>query len=507
MSKHAVLRPPEGNSCKNPIMRALSVPVLILAGLAACTANAKAIFVCPALDTDTRRAMQGWQVPGLAVSVVRNGTPVYRKSFGVADAETGRRVTEKTVFGIGSITKSMTALGFAVSDTRSTLRLDTPVRSALEYFPDGITLRHLLSHRAGWPRHDALWYLNTYGGQSLTERLARLPRYAKPGASFQYNNVPFAAAGTLLAKSAGVSWNDWIHAVLLAPAGMTLAVSRVSVFRDNPERATPYFPAREGRITLPLRDTDPVAPAAGIYANIRDMERYTALLANAGKLGKRQVIPAAAVRQLWQDTASGYGLGMRIGKWQERKLVFHPGFIDGYGARISILPEERSGVVVLSNMSGKTPVARIVSQIALDCLTDAPATDWVARFGHRRPPPEPEAALPPPVAADRSLAAYTGSFRHAAYGLIRFRPVATGQLAGQFHGRDIRLNYTGEDRWRLTDTHWPLRKGLIFSFEDEVNGRFSTVSAPLADGPTYRQKAGAIAFERDPLYSDAETPD
>jgi hypothetical protein len=77
-------------------------------------------------------------------------------------------------------------------------------------------------------------------------------------------------------------------------------------------------------------------------------------------------------------------LGLRVSKWRGEQLAFHPGFIDGYGARISVLPGRKAGVVVLTNMSGQTPVARIVSQIVLDCLTGAPP-DRLDRPLRRRP--------------------------------------------------------------------------------------------------------------------------
>lgn len=467
-----------------------------------------AAFNCPNLDSDTRRAMTGWQVPGLALGIVENGRQAGIRTFGVADVSSNRPIKENTIFGIGSIAKSMAALSFAISDVRNELPLDTPVRSILPHFPVGVTLRHLLSHRSGWPRHDALWYLNAYDRHSLPTRLALLPRFAQPGKSFQYNNVPFAAAGAFLTGFAGVSWDYWIRTTVLAPAGMTSAITRFSDFRDSADRATPYFPARDGRITLELRDTDPVGPAAGVYTDIRDMTRYLALLAGGGVIDGKRIVPAKAVGALMEPTSPRYGLGLRIGTWHGEALGFHPGFIDGYGARISVLPGKKSGVIVLTNMSGETPVARIVSQIALDCLTGGPRTDWVARFGGGRKAPEPAPVPPVPTKTDRAAAAYAGTFAHPAYGPISFSPaLPSPQLSGRFHGREFTLDYAGADRWRLTETHWPLREGLIFTFRGFSKDGFRTVSTPLADGPTYRHNAGPLMFRRQTLSSPATAPD
>lgn len=481
--------------------------MLILAGTCCGTTAATAAFVCPGLHNATTRAMAGWQVPGLAIGVVQDGRPVQQKTYGVTDIETGAPVTARTLFAIGSITKSMTALGFAISDVQAKQPLSTRVKPALPNFPAGITLAHLLSHKAGWPRHDALWYLNAYDRTTLSRMLSRLPRYAPPGASFQYNNVPFAAVAAFIGATSNTSWDDWIRAEILSPAGMTSVITRVSVFREHPERATPYFPARDGRIAVDLRDTDPVAPAAGVYTDLADMSRYTALLATDGVLNGRRVFPAAAVRKLRMPTSRGYGLGLRIGTWHGETLAFHPGFIDGYGARISLLPGRKAGVVVLSNLSGETPVARIVSQTALDCLTGAAPTDWVAHFGTRRPAPEPKDPPPAPQPLDRAHAFYAGSYAHPAYGHIDFQPAEKDGLTGKFHGRSFRLEYAGQDRWRLTETHWPLREGLVFAFEELAAGHFTRLSTPLADGPTYRHKAGPITFRRAPLPSATDTPD
>ena len=174
--------------------------------------------------------MKGWWVPGLAIGIVDRGKTVFRRGFGVSDTVSMAPVSAKTLFGIGSVSKSMTALSFAVSHAQKELSLDTPINIVLPYFPDGITLKHLLSHTAGWPRHDALWYLNAYDRHELPRRLALLPKFSRPGRSFQYNNVPFSAVGEFLTEFAGIPWDDWVRSTVLSPAGMTDALTDVSVF-------------------------------------------------------------------------------------------------------------------------------------------------------------------------------------------------------------------------------------------------------------------------------------
>ena len=465
-------------------------------------------FTCNALNDDAKRAMKAWQVPGMALGVVEGGQIILRRTYGIRDTDNRLPVTTGTVFGTGSLTKSFTALGIAIAAAEGRLSIDRPVRQLLDYFPGDVTLRHLLSHTSGWPRHDALWYLDSYDRQELPRRLAMLPRFAKGGDAFQYNNVPFAVAGVALSAATGKTWNDWIAAEILDKVGMMETVTTLAGFRQTRNRASPYFPAAEGRISLPLRDTDPVAPAAGLYASINDMLKYTQALAGNGIIDGRRALPAAAVNSLTAREAGSYGLGLRLSSWHGQRLAFHPGFIDGYGARLSLLPDRKSGVIVLTNMSGETPVARIVSQIALDCLTAAPRTDWIAHFGGGRKPQKPKPPSSATIAPDRLPHTYTGRYIHPAYGPVSFTATAeTPSLIGRFHGREFELSYAGNDSWRLTDTHWPLREGLIFSFSGLAGGEFGTVSAPIADGPTYRRNAGPLVFHREPLSSPAPTPD
>lgn len=477
--------------------------LLAAAAVVAAPRAPRAADICPQLDGDVRRAMAGWQVPGLAIGAVADGKTVLQRTYGVRDVDTGAPVTPHTLFALGSLTKSLTALAVALAEQDGLLRLDDPVRKWLPAFPAGITLRHLLSHRAGWPRHDALWYLDAYGRRELADRLALLPRFAAPGAAFQYNNVPFAAAGVALGVAAGESWDRFVRRRILDPAGMAESVTSLSGFRNGRDRASPYFPGDPrfpgdtGRIAIPLRDTDPVAPAAGLYAPLADMLRYVALFAGDGA----GVLPAAAFRALRAPETRRYGLGLNLSDWHGHPMVFHPGVVDGYGARLTVFPDSWTGIVVLSNMSGATPVAQIVTQAAADCLLGLPRTDWVARFGGHRPPPPPKPGLPAAQPLDRPATAYTGSYAHPAYGTLTLAAATDGRsLAGTFHSLRFTLVYAGDDRWRLTETHWPLREGLIFAFSGLADGRFARLATPLADGPTYRHNAGPMFFSRTPLH-------
>ena len=484
-------------------MRWLVIPLILIAKLASAEPPAP-MPRCADFDAQVPAAMTAWQVPGLALGIVRDDRVLYIQTYGVIDTETKAPVTARTMFGIGSITKSLAALSLATAETERLVSLDAPVKETLPYFPEGITLRHLLSHTAGWPRHDALWYIDAYGRTGLVRALATLPRFAPPGRAFQYNNVTYAAAARVLERATGASWDAWVRFRILDPARMRDTVTSINGFEANHERATGYFPGDDGRVKVQPRDTDPVAPAAGLYAHLNDMMRYVQLLTNEGIIADRRILPKEAVRALFRPAADtgghAYGLGFNLTQWRGHRLAYHPGVIDGFTARLSILPDERVGIIALSNLSGRTPVAQIASQIALDCMVGAPTTDWVKAFGGGRPPPETKPAPPEAQPTDRNPDAYAGEYTHPAYGVISIQPSADGRrIVGRFHWRLLELEYMGADSWRLVRTQWPLREGLVLTFSKLRGGRFGQLSTPLADGPTYRHNAGPLEFIRELL--------
>lgn len=283
-------------------MRWLLIPLILVAKLASAEPPAP-MPSCPQLEVQVPRAMAAWQVPGMAFGIVENDRVLYIQTYGVLDTETKAPVTARTMFGIGSITKSLAALSLATAESERLVALDAAVKETLPYFPEGITLRHLLSHTAGWPRHDALWYIDAYGRTGLVRALATLPRFAPPGRAYQYNNVTYAAAARVLERATGAPWDSWVRFRILDPARMRDTVTSISGFRDNHERATGYFPGDDGRVKVQPRNTDPVAPAAGLYAHLNDMMRYVQLLTNEGIIADRRILPKAAVQALLRPAA------------------------------------------------------------------------------------------------------------------------------------------------------------------------------------------------------------
>jgi len=308
---------------------------------------------------------------------------------------------------------------------------------------------------------------------------------------------------------------------ILDPLGMTRARLTLAGFRAAADRASPYFPGEDGRIATPLRDTGPVAPAAALYADVLEMGRYLRLLLDDGVVDGKPVLSRRAVREMrrariatgraapWPERGlTRYGMGLYLSSYRGHALVYHPGVIDGYSAMLSFLPLDGIGVIVLSNLSGGNPVPSVVSYAIYDRLLGLPPVPWIDRLRARRaaraaqkalpPPPEPPASAPP-----RPAAAYAGDYQHPAYGRLAIRAAPGGQgagvtLDGELHGIRFTLIHTDGDTWRVAETAWPLRAGLRFRFRFDGGARAVALATPLADGPTYRLRAGDMVFTRVP---------
>jgi len=175
----------------------------------------------PALELLVTEAMDEWKIPGLAVAVVQNGEVALLGAYGLRDVEAGLKVTTDTQFLIGSITKSFTSTGLALLVDERRLDWKKPVRDYIPEFrlhdavaTDRITVRDLLCHHSGLPRHDWIW---VPGDLSPAQMLAAM-RYLEPSddvrSTFQYSNLGYFVASMVTERISGQSWNEFTRARL-----------------------------------------------------------------------------------------------------------------------------------------------------------------------------------------------------------------------------------------------------------------------------------------------------
>ena len=406
-----------------------------------------------AIDADIERARREFEIPGVAVSVVKDGRLVLAKGYGVKRQGAPAPVDADTLFAIASNTKAFTAaaLGLLVEDGK--LAWDDPVTRHLPsfqmydpYVSREMTIRDLLCHRSGLGlgEGDLLYFPpSTFSRREIVEKV----RFLRPATSFRsayaYDNILYIVAGEVVAAVSGRPWETFVRERLLAPLGMKDTVPNPSALPASANAATPHSRVEGVVRTVAPDDADNIAAAGGILSSARDMARWvTALLQAGGSAPAAGGLTPRLVRELWTahtimpitDPPAplaalaprflAYGLGFNLRDYRGRKLVAHTGGLAGMVSRVALVPEENLAVVVLTNQESDAGRDAIAYRV-LDAFLGAPATDWIPAFKEAaRQGDEQARAVEAGHAAARAkaskpslpLAAYAGRYRDAWYG-------------------------------------------------------------------------------------------
>jgi CubicO group peptidase (beta-lactamase class C family) len=327
-----------------------------------------------ALDAYVEKGLSDWRIPGLAIAVVKDDRVIFARGYGVREVGKAERVDEKTLFGVGSVTKSFTAAGVGLLVDEKKMAWDD---AAVKHLPglqlydasltSQVTLRDLLSHRTGLPRANGSLLI----GYDRAETARRM-RYLKPAAGlrsqFTYNNHMYLFAGLALEAVSKTSWEEFVRKRLFAPLNMTASNTSVSAFTQGSNVAQPHASIQSKVQRLPLRGIESHAPAGAVNSNALDMSNWVRMFLNKGSFEGRQILSPQVVRILQsQQTVipvgplseklfpsthfQGYGMGWFVRDYRGRKVVEHGGNVDGMTAQVGMLPEENLGVVIMSNMN------------------------------------------------------------------------------------------------------------------------------------------------------------
>jgi CubicO group peptidase (beta-lactamase class C family) len=428
----------------------LLAAVLLFAGNS-FSQKAKSNNVFAALDTALQRVLTENHAAGFAVAVVNKNEIVYAKGFGYRDYEKKLPVTPNTVFAIGSCTKAFTACLLGQLNKDNLVDFDKPVTEylpALRFYNDEmtnkITLRDMMCHRTGLPRHDYSWYLfSTPSRDSLVQRI----RYMEPSAGlrqkWQYNNFMFLLQGVVAEKLTGRSWEANIKDRFFAPLGMSNSSTSIEELVKNAEGSIGYGLEKDSIIAASdYYHIDAMGPAGSINSSVNDMAKWVTAWINGGKYNGKEIIPAgylpqAISSQMIIDGAlptkenpdiflANYGFGWFLSSYRGHYRVEHGGNIDGFSANTSFFPTDSIGIIVLSNQNGSA-VPTIVRNLVADRVLHLKYTDWqtdrsqamakakkAAKEAENVKLSNKKAGTKP----SHSLKEYEGLYKHPAYGTM-----------------------------------------------------------------------------------------
>lgn len=445
-------------------------------------------------DAYVETSMRAWSIPGVAIAVVRGDSLIYARGFGVKRLGDTARVGPETMFAIGSISKSFTALGLGLLVDEKRIGWDDPVVSRLPGFqladPDvtrGTTIRDLLSHRTGLPGENLLFWGTDVSRAEVIRRMRYLPLRTPPRTTFEYQNLGFVAAGEVIGAVTGTSWDDFITERVLLPLGMTRATTRVAGLARFTDVASPHGVV-DGRVApIAWLDLDNAGPAGSIVASALDMARYASLQLGHGEHRGRRIFSDSVAAQMHEGStivgALGplaalfpeahlveYGLGWFRQDYHGQLVVSHGGQTNGMHANLAIIPEERLGIVVLTNSVVFGYPGAITLRI-IDAFRGRPLRDWSTEFRTRIGGPGGPAEEPARVTGTTPsipAAALAGRY-HQDY--LGDATVASqdGVLTLRLLGREVRLEHWHFDTYRA---RWaePMTNALLPLVTFERNG-------------------------------------
>ena len=364
------------------------ISVILLLGSISITAQT---ISSVEIDSLVERTLRTFDVPGIAVAIVKDDKVIHSKGYGVRSLNTKQKVDSNTLFGIASNSKAFTtaALGMLVDEKK--LSWDDKV---IDYIPEFVlyspyvteafTIRDLLTHRSGlglgagdlmmWPGS------NNFTLKDIIHNL----RYLKPVSGFRtkfdYDNLMFIVAGEIVARVSGMSWEEFIETRIMKPLGMTGSAATYSRLRNKSNVIDPHVPIN-GKVQVIEREFSEVGDAAGgIYSNLTDMCKWIIMQMNNGKYGeglKNQLFSSKVHETMWSPQTiiqvsgpspynthfASYGLGWFLSDVEGYKQVTHTGGLSGIVTQVTLIPELKLGIIVLTNQQSGAAFTAITNTI------------------------------------------------------------------------------------------------------------------------------------------------
>jgi CubicO group peptidase (beta-lactamase class C family) len=516
------------------IIRTFAASVLTLAVLGAVSgtpvmaAPATAVSV-PAfnLDADVNRALKAFDVPGIAIAIVKDGKVVAAKGYGVRKLGEPAPVDGKTLFEVASNSKAFTAATLAMLVDEGKLAWDDPVTKHLpgfqmfdSYVTGQMTVRDLLTHRSGLGlgAGDLLWWPST--SFSTDEIIAKL-RYIKPATSFRasyaYDNLLYIVAGKIIAEKTGKPWGEAIHERILAPLGMHDTKTSVAEMLASSDYSAPHSKINDKISVVKPMPVPNAVGAVGINTSAEDIARWMTLLLNNGKMENgTQLFSSKQAAELWTEQTPmrireprpalaatkpnffAYGLGFQLRDYKGRKLAMHGGALQGFYSTVLMVPEEKLGIAILTNAENSPAMASLYYRILDQYLKVAP-TDWIKLYADQQAEMHKEelerqgkehtaraAASQPSL----PLASYDGEYEDAWYGKASIR-----EEGGK---RIMRFERTPDLSGELE--HFQHDTFIVRWKERNFNADAYVTFALNPDGSIERMKMAPISTETDFSY-------
>lgn len=471
-------------------------------------------FVKKELDAYIREGMKDWDIPGLAIAIIKDGKIVWMKGYGVKDIETREPVDENTLFFIASNTKFFTGTALAQLEYNQQLSLDDKVS---KYFPGFrlydststalVTIKDLLSHRIGTKtfQGDFTFWNSTYSRREIINQMHLLKPTGQFRQDFGYCNSCFLTAGEIIPRVSGKPWEVYIYDSLIVPLQMTHTQTLSGNAGNFSNIAKPYTTLYTGTLQkLPYDQIDNIAPAGSLVSCVSDVAKWLQMQLDTGRYNGKQIIPKQVILKtrdinisissrksaIYPTHFRGYGLGVFAADYNGRQIYYHTGGAFGFVTNTCFVPEEKLGICILTNNDAQNFFELLRYQI-LDAYLGVPYVNrqTMALKEYNEDKNNAKAFLDtlqtlkkngatPPLPID----AYAGKYNNPVYGNIEIEKVSASQLKINFlhHSKlAATLIYLEKNDWELRYNN--IGYGIFRSQFTIINNKVESILIKAAD--------------------------
>jgi CubicO group peptidase (beta-lactamase class C family) len=359
-----------------------------------------------AIDSVAERARIAFNVPGIAVAVIKDGKIIHSKGYGVRSLNTGLPVDENTLFGIASNSKAFTAFALGILVDEGKISWDDKVRKWIPefklyspYVTEEFTIRDLLTHRSGLGlgAGDLMFFPDSsnFELKDILYNLQFLKQVSGFRTKFDYDNNMYIVAGEVVKRASGISWDDFVESRIMQPIGMNKSACSFDQLKDKSDVIDAHAEV-EGSVKVIARSSMKVGHSAGgINSSIADLSKWVELLLSQGKYGPNQIqlYSPEIQKEIWSPQTimragehgyynthfKSYGLGFFIEDVKGYKELSHTGGLEGMVTQITMIPELKLGIIVLTNQEETDAFITITNQIK-DGYLGLPRKDWLSEL-------------------------------------------------------------------------------------------------------------------------------
>jgi CubicO group peptidase (beta-lactamase class C family) len=340
------------------------------------------------LDKYYAKMVADWDLPSATIGIVKNGELIFSGSYGVLEEGKNDQPNSETLYAIASNSKAFTSAIIGILVQEGKLNWDDKVQQHLPYFAlydswvsEHITIRDLLCHRSGLGTFsgDNIWYKSEMTSEEIIKHIKYVPQAFEFRAGFGYSNLMYITAGEVIKTVTGKTWGENVKERILDPLGMNRTISSVTDLDAKGNFATPHARTDDQNIPIDWANWDNVAATGGIISSVDDIAKWMIFNLNNGINGNDTILSRSTRNTVWtphnnfpvdhtsnsfDQHFAAYGLGWSLSDFHGRMKVAHTGGYDGMISAITLIPDEKLGIVVLTN-GVKSPI-RAATNYALN---------------------------------------------------------------------------------------------------------------------------------------------